>query len=58
MYSIGSNVFGIATTLRTSRSGDPVPVRARMSFFLQIIMTDCGTQTAAFMMGTGGPFLR
>lgn len=53
MYSIGSNVFGIATALRTGRSGDPVPVRARVSFLLQMIMTDCGAHTAAFIMGTG-----
>jgi hypothetical protein len=50
-------VFGIANTLRAGRSGDLVSVRARVSFFLQNIMTTCGALTSSCKMGTGGSLL-
>jgi hypothetical protein len=46
-------VLGMAITLRNEGSGDLVPVRARVSFLLQNIMTALGAETAHCAMGTG-----
>ena len=57
MYSLRSSVFGIATTLRTGRSGDLLSVRAIDSFLLQNVMTDSRAQTSSYTMGTAAPSL-
>jgi hypothetical protein len=45
--------LGIATKLRAERFGDLVPVRARVSFLLQNIMTASGEKTAYCTMYSG-----
>ena len=56
MFSIRSNVLGIATTLRAGRCWDLVPVWARDSFFSNTHnMTACGAQTVYCTRGTVVP---
>jgi hypothetical protein len=46
-------VSGIASTLQGERSGDLVPVGARISFHLHKINATSGAQTASSTMGSG-----